>query len=392
MKIVLDLGDQPPANSLRDNIEEKLPRIPLQLACCRLCGVAQLSVSLNPEYLFKHYVWVTGTAETTRKYSLKFCDRILERIPYGGRFKIIEVASNDGTFLKPFKSCGHEVLGIDPAENIAKIANKDGIYTMSEFFSTSTAGKITSAFGKADCIFARNVIPHVEDAHDVIEAMGGCLDDKGLGAIEFHYAGTIHRELHYDSIYHEHNLYLSLKCLCKILEEHGLCCFDLSESPISGGSLVAYFSKFPREQSESFRAKVLQEERDSLNTVSAWMDFAGRAHKHRDELINSVRSTPPKMIGYGASARSSTVLNFCGIDSKMLSCIADKSPFKHGKFTPGTDIRIVSPELAFQSKPDSILLLAWNFYEEIMTEMKSKHRFSGDVVIPFPGRPRIEKL
>ncbi|HCE45342.1 MAG TPA: hypothetical protein DET40_17520 [Lentisphaeria bacterium] len=391
LAIVLDLGDQPPANSLRDNIEEELPRIPLQLACCRLCGAAQLSVSVNPEYLFKHYVWVTGTAETTRKYSIEFCSRMLERLPLGRPLKIIEVASNDGTFLKPFKVKGHELLGIDPAENIVKMANEDGINTISEFFSSELAGKIISGFGEADCIFARNVVPHVEDAHDVIEGMGRCLDEKGLGAIEFHYAGTIHNELHYDSIYHEHNLYLSLSCLSKMLEKHGLFCFDISESPISGGSIVAYFSKHRREQSENFKKKILREKNDNLNSVSAWIDFSRRAVKHKDELLNLIKGVPSKMIGYGASARSSTILNFCGIDRRVLSCIADNSPLKQGKYTPGTDIKIFSPDIAFQSKPESVLLLAWNFSDEILRELHDKYEFSGTVVVPFPGNPRIPK-
>ncbi len=390
--LILDLGDQPPANSLRGDLETPLPKIPLQLFCCSSCGSVQLSVSVSPEYLFRHYVWVTGTAETTRKYSQLFCDRILERMPTEGRFKVIEIASNDGTFLRPFKEMGHEILGVDPAGNIAKLANKAGIDTIPEFFGTAVADKIVSSFGHADCIFARNVVPHVEDAHDVLEGMRRCMDENALGAIEFHYAGKIHRELHYDSIYHEHNLYLSLTSLCRMFRDHGLTCFDVTESPISGGSLVAYFSNKKKIQTPSFKRVIENEARTGLNTVKVWKDFARRSIRHKKALVNAIRSIPAKIIGYGASARSSTLLNFCGIDNSILECIADKSQMKHNKFTPGTDIRIVSPDEAFGLKPSSVLLLAWNFRDEILKEIKDKYGFSGQVVIPFPGKVRIVKV
>jgi hypothetical protein len=391
LTIVLDLGDQPPANSLRDNIEEKLPRIPLQLVCCRLCGAAQLSVSVNPEYLFKHYVWVTGTAETTRNYSKVFCDRMLDRLPKKN-LKIIEIASNDGTFLKPFKSCGHEVLGIDPAENIAETANSEGINTLADFFGIETASKVILEFGMANCVFARNVVPHVENIHDVIEGMGKCLAEGGLGAIEFHYAGTIQFELHYDSIYHEHNLYLSLKCLSGLLLRHGFYPYDLTESPISGGSLVVYFSNKKNKQTVAFTQTMENESRIRLNSIGAWKNFAEQSHKHKKSLINAVKSSPSKIIGYGASARSSTMLNFCGIGNKHIECIADKNPIKHNKYTPGTDIKIVPPDMAMQSKPESILLLAWNFRDEIIDEMKNKYGFSGNVIIPFPGKVKVVEV
>ncbi len=391
IKVFLELGLQPPANSLRCQPHELLPEIPLSICRCPRCTTVQLTETVSPEYLFKNYVWVTGTSATTLNYSLLFYRESRERCAKHPLF-VVEVASNDGTFLTPFKNNGHRVLGIDPADNIVQIANERGVPTRAAFFGKKVADDITATHGKADFVFARNVLPHVDKVDDVVAGMRQCLNVQGIGAVEFHYAKIIMDELHYDSIYHEHLFYFSIKSLSYLLQKHGLWIFDLIVSPISGGSLVIFFSQDKRAPSESLKKKIETEERSGLNTEAAWKGFSKQCLQHKVKLIAMIRDEVDKgltVLGYGASARSSTLLNFCGINKEHLLCIADQNPLKHNRYTAGTDILILPPDAAFSKNPDVVLLLAWNFREEILSLLKNKYQFRGRIILPLPNDPKI---
>lgn len=391
---IIDFGLHPAANNLRERLDETLPTIPLSVRRCNQCGTIQLKETVNPKYLFKNYVWMTGTSETTREYSSLFYEEMINRCEIDKLF-VVEVASNDGTFLQRFKDAGHRVLGVDPAENITQIANESGIPTVEAFFGLELAKKIVKQHGVANCVFARNVIPHVEDVYDVIAGMAHCLEDNGIGAIEFHYSQIILDELHYDSIYHEHLCYHSLESISYLLEKHGMTVFDVTESPISGGSLVVYFSKNKRQPTEKLRKKMELEQHSGLGTQEKWELFAQGCVRHREALKEIIRcelDSGAKIIGYGASARSSTLLNFCKIDHHHLIYIADKNPIKHNKYTPGTDILIVSPEVAFSKSPKAILLLAWNFKDEVLSLLKNDYHFKGTVIQPLPNSPQLIQI
>lgn len=391
---VLDLGAQPPANSLRKSRNEALPAVPLEICRCAGCGTVQLTETVSPEYLFNNYVWVTGTSQGAQDYSHSFCGHLASRSRQGRLF-VLEVASNDGTFLRRFLDRGDKVLGVDPARNIAAMAEQAGVPTIADFFGTALARKIVSRHGPADAVFARNVIPHVADASDVVGGMAHCLADDGTGAIEFHRADVILADLHYDSIYHEHLFYHSLHSLGRLLERSGLKPFDVTESPISGGSLVVYFSKAQRAQSGALR-KMLERERSlGIGEARPWREFAERCARHRlalRSLVELKRAGGKRLIGYGASARSSTLLNYCGIDHRQLEMVADRNPLKHDRLTPGTDIPIVAPERAFASSPDGVLLLAWNFREEILAQIRAHHGWHGEVIVPLPGDPVVVEI
>jgi len=387
----LELGKQPPANSLRDNREDPLPSVPLSVVRCDKCTTVQLKDTVKPEFIFRNYLWVTGTSPTTQSYSAFFCDEVLTRLPEDQLF-IVEVASNDGTFLKQFKNRGNKVLGVDPAQNIALMAEKDGIPTLANFFGENIAKSIVDDFGKADCVFARNVISHVENIHDVIVGMANCIKSEGIAIIEFHYAKNILNGLQYDSIYHEHLFYFSLQSLCFLLESHGLWAFDCNESPMNGGSIALYCSKTKRPLSPALKKQLSREQETELGLESTWLKFSKDCFIHKEQLNNMMKvhtTNGTKMIGYGASARSSTLLNFCGIDHRHLLCIGDGNPLKQGKFTAGTNIPILSPDAAFEKKPNAILLLGWNFKEEILAIIKDKYQFRGKVIIPFPSNPEL---
>lgn len=390
---ILDLGDQPPANNLRIDLNEELEKIPLIVSRCNNCTAMQLTETVEPELLFRDYVWVTGTSETTLDYSKKFYDNIIKRCDNKSLF-VVEIASNDGTFLQQFRKSGHRVLGVDPAENLAAVAEKEGIPTLPEFFGAQIANGIVEMHGTADVVIARNVLPHVPDPNDVISGIVQCLTDTGLGAIEFHWTDKILSELHYDSIYHEHYFYHSLNSINKLLELHNLCLFDVSESPISGGSLVAYFSKSPKTPTSELNSFMRLEAQHGLAALESWKDFARRALEHRIQLRDLIQqeiNSGRKVIGYGASARSSTLLNFCGIDKNYMACIADQNPRKHGKYTPGTNILVVDPDKAMAENPGTILILAWNFKEEIINWLKASG-FQGNIILPLPNYPQLVKI
>lgn len=390
LDLILDLSTQPPANSLRTSCEQVLEAIPLVICRCKQCTTVQLTETVAPEYLFRDYVWVTGTSQTARNYSQTFCEYVEQRCDRTSLF-VIEVASNDGTFLQRFREHGHRVLGVDPAQNLARLAESAGIPTMPEFFSLEIGKRVTQLHGHADVVIARNVLPHVPDPNDVVAGIAHCLKTDGVGAIEFHWIDKILSELHYDSIYHEHFFYHSLHSINELLKRHQLVLFDVTESPISGGSLVAYFSKAPRLASTALTEKLAFEEERGLASLEAWREFATRSLKHRQQLkamVETEIAAGKHLIGYGASARSSTLLNFCGIDHRHLVCIADQSPLKHDRYTPGTDVLIVSPERALAEHPDTILLLAWNFKDEIMKRLADSG-FHGNVIVPLPNQPQL---
>lgn len=390
LETILDLGSQPPANSLRASLTETVPTVPLVLCRCDACGVVQLTETIQPEFLFSQYVWVTGTSKGAQAYSQKFRDEMLKRV--GGKANFaVEVASNDGTFLRAFKESGLKVLGVDPAQNIAAKATADGIETVAEFFGIASARKVTAKHGKAQVVFARNVLPHVPDPRDVIAGMSECLADDGVGAIEFHRADTIVRELHYDSIYHEHFFYYALRDVEGMLNQTGLTAFDVMPSPISGGSWVVYFARTPRAATAALSEARANETALGLDKAEGWRAFAKKCVAHREAFTKMLRegcAKSQRIVGYGASARSSTLLNYCGIVPKDLDAVVDKSSYKHGKFTAGTDLPIVAPEDGFKTPPDRVVLLAWNFTDEILDDMEKQFGWKGPVLLPLPGDPK----
>ena len=295
------------------------------------------------------------------------------------------------TLLKVFKDNGFsEVLGIDPAKNIAEIANQNGINTLPEFWSSSLANQILAESGAAKVVFARNVIPHVSELLDVIKGIEIVLKEDGVGIIEFHDAGKILKELQYDSIYHEHLCLFSIQSMTYLLDRFTLNPFHIEKSPISGGSWVIYFSKQKRLQTNSVLKIQQHEKKTGVNTYERWVKFAEQVKSHSEELKRMISQNDEKILAYGASARSSTLLNFCGINSSQISAIIDKNPLKKGLMTPGSNIPIISFEQGLKKIKNvgKILLLAWNFQEEIVLELRAAG-FAGKFIVPLPNKPHI---
>lgn len=387
-----DLGSQPLANSLLDSPNDAEQAYPLALTMCRDCTLVQLTHTVPPEILFTEYVWVTGTSAAARAYAEIFCEWLIGNVDSKDGY-VLELASNDGTFLKPFQARGFDVLGVDPARNVAKMAEKNGVPTRVVFWGEDEAGKLRKEKGCARIVFARNVLPHVAGTKDFITGCRTILADDAVLAIEVHDAYHIQNELQYDSIYHEHLCYFTLASLERLLRDAGLFAFDIQESPISGGAMVVLARLSASKESQVLRSRRVLEERGYSNTEQAWNAFARRAQQHRENfraLLKEAHKTGDTVVGYGASARSSTLLNFCGIDTGLISTIIDKNQLKQGKYTAGTHIPIKSPEDTFTDMPDTIVLLAWNFKDEIKRYLKDEFSFNGNYLVPLPETPHWE--
>lgn len=385
---ILELGMQPLANALKSAPDTSEHKFPLTLMYSPESSLVQLRETINKEVLFSNYTWVTGTSPTTRDYARLFFQRAVEIVKPDSDDLIIEIASNDGTFLMPFLQHGyHKILGIDPAKNIVEVANQRGVRTLGRFWGKQVAEETVAKFGNAKIVIARNVIPHVSELHDVIAGIGYALRNDGVGIIEFHYAGQILQELHYDSIYHEHLCYFSIKSITYLLALYGLIPFHIETSPISGGSYVIYFSQKKRQQSENYLNLLEKENAIGVNEVHTWKKFAKACYEHREKSTDISKSFLSKtVLGFGASARSSTYLNFSGFDSNHIKAIIDNNPLKQGMYAPGTSIPIVSLERGIQMNPDLIFILAWNFRDEIVRECRM-NGYKGEFLLAFPHKP-----
>lgn len=396
-----DLGKQPLANSLLDRPDQPEEKYSLSLSFCKQCRLVQLNETIPPEILFSRYVWVTGTSKAAKEHAEFFYKELLAHTAIPPRSAgaragyVLEVASNDGTFLVPFVRNEWKVLGIDPAENIAKMANDAGIPTEALFFGAKTVEDIVTRHGAARMVFARNVLPHVANTRDFVEGLAKCVTDDGTVAIETHYAKIILDELHYDSIYHEHLCYFTLKSLERLLNDHGLYVFDAAKSPISGGSVILYAKKRQAAPSSALLELRKNEESAQCNEFTTWKKFADDSFAHREKLLEILRSAKMrnvKIAGWGASARSSTMLNFCGITTDILPVIIDLNPLKQGKYTAGTHIPIKGADEVMKTGPQCVFILAWNFKNEIAAMLTEKYGFHGECILPLPHSPSIIEL
>lgn len=392
----LDFGQQPLANGFVDKQGEAVSTYPLSLSWCPHCTLVQLDHTINPRTLFSDYLWVTSTSSTARCHAKNLCKTILSKIQGCENLSyVLEIGSNDGTFLRPFADYGCDVLGIDPADNVVRMAIAGGIRSKCRFFDTKTAEETISDHGFPGVVMARNVLPHVAKLHDVLNGIKTCLSKDSLLVAEVHYAKTILEELHYDSVYHEHLCYFTVKSLKHLFSMYGLKIWDIAPSPISGGSIVVFASPYERREEASVLEYEQSENRLGINEFYRWYGFSEKVLEHRRLLWNIFKAEQNdgrRVIGYGASARSSTMLNFCGVGSGQVRAIADRNAMKHGLLSPGANIPIGSPETVMAEDPDTVAILAWNFLEEIAKDLWHGFGFRERVIIPLPHPPRVEGI
>ena len=388
---VLDLGLQPLANSLKKKQYENENKYPLTLSYCEKSSLLQLNETINKEILFDKYVWVSSTSSTAKNYANTFFSSITQNIQLEKHNDlIIEIASNDGTFIKPFVDNGFKkVIGVDPAKNICDLANQKNIYTINAYWDEECSKNIEKKYGKAKLIIARNVIPHVSELNSVISGVEKILFEDGIGVFEIHDANIIFNELHYDSVYHEHLCFFTLKSITYLLNKFNLYPFEIKKSPISGGSFVIYFSKKKNVVSKELELAMVNEENSRINNIESWKKFALKVEDHKEKMqeILSNYSTK-KIVGFGSSARSQTFLNYCNFNEKNIDMIIDNNSMKQNLYSPGTNIKIVDFKTGINFHPDVIFILAWNFKDEIINLCKS-NGYKGEYLVPFPNKPYI---
>ena len=386
---ILDLGIQPLANNLRSFEEQTLERkFPLILLRCSDCTSIQLSVNVNPNLMFQEYLWITGTSQSARDHCNNLADYIAE---FSMEFSVIlEIGSNDGTLLKALKEKTNSKLhGVDPAQNIIESFQEDGIQNHNSFFDLNFASSFYSKFGAVDVVIARNVLSHVPDILEVMNGIDLILAPEGICLIEFHEASKILTEIHYDSIYHEHTFYHSIKSMTKALSHVGLIPFDLIKSPISGGSFVLVSSRNGIKASSRLNEAEQFEESLGVHDEKAWINFA-KLSKRNLTSINKylIENSNRKIRAFGASARSSTLINAIGDNSKYLTAIADNNPLKWGKYSPGQHLLIDSPKEIIKKDTEIVFICPFNFETEITTYLAKELDWHGEVVRPLPNQIR----
>jgi SAM-dependent methyltransferase len=391
----LDLGLQPFANSLLPSIDAMDAKYELALTFCEHCGMVQLTATADPSKLFSHYLWVTGTSSTSRQQADVFCTDALAL--FGDQAEprwVCEVASNDGTYLRPFRTRGLQILGVDAAANVVELAITSEIPTQCAFFDKTVAQDLRRERGPADIVIARNVLAHVPDPLGFVGAISELVAEDGIAVIEFHYGRKVLEGLQYDSIYHEHLFYITALGVETLLQRNGLEVIEFAESPTSGGALIVYAQRAGgrRKVRDSVARYRAAERSAGINDLETWKKFGRDVYLHKKQFIaclDSELAAGHRVVGYGASARSSTMLNFCGIKRRQLPEIADKSRVKWGLYTAGSHIPIRSPEEVLGRRPDAILLLAWNFQDEVLADLEKRYGFKGRVILPLPNTPLV---
>lgn len=391
LALVLDLGKTPLANDfLRpEEIKDYTTCLPLRFVVCRKCSLAQLGDSVSPEVLYSHYAYVTSTSRTMDEHLTGQKQHLLGLLGDRKKPRVLEIASNTGLYLKKFQESGCEVLGFEPAANIAKIAQADGVPTKIEFFDSGTAAKLQKEWGKADLIIGRHVFAHIEDLKGLLTALDSVSHDGTLIAFEVPYMLELFKRVEFDTIYHEHLSYVSIRAIEALTAGSPFFLKRIDYYPIHGGSILFQLQRRGgKEAAHESVARYLQAESElRLEDPKNWEPFVAQVRRVQTELpalIRRLKSEGKRIIGYGASAKGNTLLNTCGLTSKDLDYIIDNTPFKQGKVAPGSWIPIRPPEALLQDKPDYALLLAWNFAKEIIGRETRFQQSGGRFILPLP--------
>jgi 2-polyprenyl-3-methyl-5-hydroxy-6-metoxy-1,4-benzoquinol methylase len=390
----LDLGSQALANRfLKPGREsEPEPRFPLDVQFCAACGHVQLGYVVSPEVLFRDYIYVSSTSDTMPKHFAEYAAEVaLSHVKPGSL--VVEVASNDGCLLRAFRGKDVRTLGVEPATNIAKIANEAGVPTLNEFFSEAIAKKVRSEHGPAAAIIGNNVLAHVDGIHDFVRGLEALLAPDGTVFVEVPHLVHLVRRREFDTIYHEHLSYFSLGTLQELFRRFGMRVVDVKRVPVHGGSIRVYVRReaFAGEPSAEVAAVLAEERALGLDRPETYRTFAREVAQLRGELVallSDLKAKKKRLAGYGAPAKGNTLLQYCGIGRDLLDFIVDRSPMKQGLLTPGTHVPIEPPEELLRRQPDAVLLLAWNFADEVLKQQAEYRSRGGSFVLPVPA-PRI---
>jgi SAM-dependent methyltransferase len=386
----------PLANALltADELDRPEPRYPLDLVVCAGCSLAQITETVSPELLFREYLYFTSISDGTLERARQLAERVIAGQRLSSRSLVMEIASNDGYLLRHYRERGVPVLGIEPARNVAKVAEEQGIPTVTEFFSRALARQLRDSGDGADVLHAHNVLAHVADPNDVVAGMAVVLRPGGVVVVEVPYVRDLLERVEFDTIYHEHLCYFSLATLTRLFERHGLRIAGVERIPVHGGSLRLFAERAdgpgegPWRDRQGVEALLAEEVASGLGELPAYRSFGARVGRLRDELVALVgrlREERRRVAVYGASAKSCVLLNYCGIGRETLEFVVDRSAVKQGRFTPGTHLPIHPPEKLREAQPDYVLLSAWNLADEVLAQQDEYRRRGGRFIVPIPA-------
>lgn len=388
----VDLGMSPLCESYLTpaQLNHMEPFYPLHVYVCDRCFLVQLLEYVSPSDIFSHYAYFSSYSDTWLQHAKDYTEKMVGRWGLHGQSQVVEIASNDGYLLQYFVAQGIPVLGIEPAANVAQVAQAKSIPTVVKFFGQQTARELVAEGKKADLLLGNNVLAHVPDLNDFVAGMKILLKPEGVITMEFPHLMRLMEGNQFDTIYHEHFSYLSFITVEKVFATHGLTIFDVEQLPTHGGSLRIYASHAEdtsKSISQQVKALRSEEKLAGFNTLEHYFSFAKKVNETKFKLLEfliSAKRQGKSIVGYGAPGKGNTLLNFCGIRTDFIDYTVDRSSFKQGKFLPGTHIPIFSLDKIAETKPDYLLILPWNLQHEIMNQMSYIREWGGKFVVPIP--------
>jgi SAM-dependent methyltransferase len=388
---VVDLGKSPLCESFlaADRLEAMEPFFPLHVRVCERCWLAQLPSFVPPEEIFEEYAYFSAYSDSWVEHARAYVGMITDRLALSSQSLVIELASNDGYLLQHFLPLGIPVLGVDPAANVAQAAEERGVPTLVEFFGVELATRLAAEGKRADLVVGNNVLAQVPDLDDFVRGVEIVLAQGGTATFEFPHLARLLEGIQYDTIYHEHFSYFSLFSVLETFGARGLTIVDVEELPSHGGSLRIYASRTsegPR-VAPAVAELLAREQAEGLHDGARYERFSAEVESSKRallELLIGWRAEGKHVVGYGAPGKGNTLLNYCGIRGDLIDYIVDRNPYKHGRFTPGTQIPIFPPERIAETRPDAIVILPWNLAREISGQLAHTKEWGAKLAVPIP--------
>jgi hypothetical protein len=373
-----------------DQLNQMEPFYPLHVFVCESCFLVQLQEYVSVDEIFTEYAYFSSFSDSWLAHAKAYTEKMIDRFALNSTSRVIELASNDGYLLQYFVQAGVPALGIEPAANVAAVAEAKGVRTIVRFFNRESARELLPEIGQADLLLGNNVLAQVPDVNSFVAGMKLVLKSEGVITMEFPHLLKLIAERQFDTIYHEHFSYFSLYSAEKIFAAHGLRIFDVEQLPTHGGSLRIYACHAEDGSKDASRAllELRQEENEAgISNIGSYSSFAASVEETKYRLLEFLiraRREGKRVAGYGAPGKGNTLLNYCGIRPDLLPYTVDRNPYKHGKFLPGSHIPIYSPERIAATKPEYILILPWNLKSEIVQQLAYAREWGARFVVPIP--------